>query len=429
VLYYRNGLTNDWHTLQVIALGTGNPHSGGSKLFVDAVQFSAEDRPHGYPTGTGPTEAQRMIFGYTSREDYRDSHGDTWRPATEFVTRIGAGKDSVAECWWTHAAADTISGTRDPDLYRYGVHAQDFWVNLTVGPGRYHVRLKFAATRGLDARRNCFDIRLNGKRVVERLDVAATAGGPQRAVDLVFSDVAPSHGVIEIRFTAARTMQGDQVVRGEAFVQAVEVGPGRGGSGAKPVSAPAPQLTGNLLLNPGFEETSNGIVGGPGVKSTLAGWTCEFTGPSQSYVWQESDYSRHPDWGLPEIRTGRGALRTHTDGQGRTRIFQDVEVLPKTRYTASVWVRTADLRGKGFGQNTNDSASLAITELNASGQVLRQHPKVELKTAGRYTRHSTTVLTGEATAAVRFVLEGILHCRYEEGHITFDDCALSQDSR
>ena len=90
---------------------------------------------------------------------------------------------------------------------------------------------------------------------------------------------------------------------------------------------------------------------------------------------------------------------------------------------------TADLRGKGFGQHTNDSAGLSIAELNSSGQVLRHHPKAELKTSGPYTRLSATLTTGEATTAVRFVLEGILHCRYEEGHITFDDCALAQEIR
>jgi hypothetical protein len=32
---------------------------------------------------------------------------------------------------------------------------------------------------------------------------------------------------------------GDKAVRGEAFVQALEIGPGHGGSGARPVSVPA----------------------------------------------------------------------------------------------------------------------------------------------------------------------------------------------
>ena len=364
VLYYRNGLSNGWHKLELVVRGTNNPYSRGSSVYVDGLQFSAADGRHAYPGGTGPKETQRMIFGYTGREDFRDAQGHLWRPATEFVTRVGTGKDTVAESWWTQPATNAIAGTADPELYRYGVHARDFWVNLTVGPGRYRVRLKFAATRGLDTRKNCFDIRLNGQRVVERMDVGATAGGPDRAADLVFEGIEPHHGVIEIRLTAAR----GAAPGGEAFLQALELGPGRGGRGARPVSAPPPAPGAELLLNGGFEETNQGVVGTAGTRSVLAGWTCEFAGPSQSYVWQESDYSQHPDWGLPEIRTGRGALRTHTDQQGRNRIHQDVEVLPGARYTAVVWVRAADLRGKGFGRNTNDCCGLGIVEFDRQGE-------------------------------------------------------------
>ncbi|MBN2508195.1 MAG: hypothetical protein JXQ71_16040 [Verrucomicrobia bacterium] len=240
VLYYCNGLSNGWHTLELVVRGTNNPWSKGARVCVEGLQYSAADGSHGHAVGTGPTAAQRMVFGYTGREDFRDSQGQSWRPATEFVTCIGAGKDTVAECWWVRPAADPIAGTPDPELYRYGVHARDFWVNLTVGPGRYHVRLKLAATRGLDTRRHVFDIRLNGERVVERLDVAATAGGPDRAVDLVFNDVLPRQGIVEVRFTAVPGQAGGRRVEGEAFVQALELGPGRSAPGATPVSAPAP---------------------------------------------------------------------------------------------------------------------------------------------------------------------------------------------
>jgi hypothetical protein len=233
------------HTLKLVARGAGNPLSQGARVNVEGVQFSAATGVANYPAGTGPREPQRMIFGYPRREDYRDAAGNTWRPGAELVTRLANGADTVAACWWTNAASGEISGTADAELYRYGVHGRDFWVNLTVGPGRYHARLKFAAARGLDTRANCFDISINGRRVVERLDVTATAGGPNRAVDLVFDDLTPRNGILEFRFTAAGISNADTTVRREAFVQALEIGLGSGGPGAKPISVATVEGTGS----------------------------------------------------------------------------------------------------------------------------------------------------------------------------------------
>ena len=426
VLYYHNGLADTEHTLKLVVSGAHNPYATGNNVCVDAVQWASGGEACHVPAGRGPTETQRMIFGYPERADYRDSQGRLWRPATEWVTRIGAGKDAVGQCWWPQPSPEPITGTADPELYRYGAHARDFWANLTVGPGEYYARLKFAATRKLETPPNVFDIRINGRRVVERLDVSATAGGPNRAMDLVFNHLQPIHGMVEIRFTAARIAVEDQLRRGEAFVQALEIGRGTGGRGARPVSAPAAPWFGNLLLNPGFEETVNGIVGGPGARASLAGWTCEFGGPAQSYIWQERDYQQHPDWGLPEIHSGQGAIRTHTDRAGHTRITQEVEVLANTAYTASVWVRGADLRGRGFGRHTNDSAGLILCELDDTGRVLRQHKKVEVKAAGAYAPLAQTITTGPQTVVVRFSLDTVLHCPYQEGHVTYDDCRLAR---
>lgn len=226
VLYYKNGLSSGPHSLQVVARGTKNPYSQSNCVYVDAVQFSAAGGVCNFSSDVGPTASQRMILGYASRQDYRDTHGRIWRPGTEVVTRVGTGRDTVHDCWWTNAVTESIAGTTDPEIYQYGYHAKDFWVNLTVGPGKYFVRLKFAATRGIDTRKNCFNILVNGHEVVSNLDVAATAGGPNRAADLVFNDVAPKDGVICLRFSSTRDGNG------EAFVQAIEIGTDSGGRGA-----------------------------------------------------------------------------------------------------------------------------------------------------------------------------------------------------
>ncbi len=51
------------------------------------------------------------------------------------VVRTGHNTDPVTRTWWTSPPEKPIAGAADPELYRYGVHAPEFWVNLTVGPG------------------------------------------------------------------------------------------------------------------------------------------------------------------------------------------------------------------------------------------------------------------------------------------------------
>ncbi|MBN1488659.1 MAG: hypothetical protein JXA69_01975 [Phycisphaerae bacterium] len=424
VLYYRNGLSDGEHTLKFVATGTANPYSQGRHIYVDAVQFSAENAPGGPSAGTGPTEAQRMILGYPARQDYRDADGHLWRPGTEVVTRLAPLRDTVAECWWTDAVTEPITGTPDPELYRYGYHARDFWVNLTVGPGKYYVRLKFAATRGLDTRKNCFDILLNGRKVVERLDVAGTASGVNKAADLVFNGITPKNGIIEIRFTSPLVGDGGQTVRGEAFVQAIEIGPGPGGQGATPVSSTASAPAGNLLLNPGFEETKAGAPADKHGQYAGDEWRAELKGSAMVYLWQESAFAGRPAEGLPEFHSGQGALRTHAEKDCHAQIYQDVVVQPGTTYTGSVWVRAVDLRGKGFGNDPAESAALLLLELDDNNKVLKSHERVLVTKAGPYRLLSKTITTGRETTTVRFSLETILKCSYTEGHVTYDDCAV-----
>ena len=231
LLFSRADLLKNEHTLQILALGKGNPRSEGAYVYLDGADWSSASGKPELGEGRGPTEAQRWVFGYPGREDLKDSAGNLWRPATEWIVRTGTMTDSVAATWWSTPCPEPIAGTKDPQLYRYGAHAKEFIANVTVGPGTYYVRLKFAATRGIDTKKNCVTIEICGKRVVTKMDVAATAGGPNKAVDLVFNNIAPRNGVIDVRFVGGDP---DKPGSGEAFVQALEVGPGSGGTGATP---------------------------------------------------------------------------------------------------------------------------------------------------------------------------------------------------
>ena len=227
VLHYKSGLGSAEHELRVVLRGEGNPLSRGNEAYIDALQYSDATGDSGFGEGGGPTGFQRLIFGYAGREDYVDSAGNSWRPATEFVARTGRRTDSVAKTWWTMKQATFVKGTPDEELYRYGVHWSEFVVNLTVGPGTYFVRLKFAENQFTEPNQRAFTISINDETVAQAVDIFATAGEAWKAVDLVFNNIQPQNGVIEIRF------KGEEINgrASEAMVQAIEVGPASADAG------------------------------------------------------------------------------------------------------------------------------------------------------------------------------------------------------
>lgn len=228
ILFYKNGLAQGKHNLEIVGSGTKNPQSSGTQINIDAIQWSAAQGETGFGEGNGPADTQRVIFGYVGRQDYTDSTGRTWRPATEFILRIKALADLVPTSFWTEPRLQEVAGTPDPELYRYGVHGRDFTTYFTVAPSQtYHVRLKFCqAEAPSQPGENATSIEIQGQEVVSDMDIAATAGGLGKAVDLAFNDIKPKNGVIAIRFYHRFS--------GQAMIQAIEVGPGQSPNGAKP---------------------------------------------------------------------------------------------------------------------------------------------------------------------------------------------------
>ncbi len=166
-----------------------------------------------------------MIFGYPLREDYIDSNGNAWRPATEWVTRSGYGRDVVKEAWWTNRRSMYIGNTPDEEIYRYGVHAPELWANITVGAGTYYVKMKFADTplhpfleRDKDGKpiTHTVDIKINEEEVVSDMNIAQAAGGTYLAVDKIIKNVKPQNGMIEV-YVIGQNENG-------AAIQAMEVG-------------------------------------------------------------------------------------------------------------------------------------------------------------------------------------------------------------
>jgi len=217
-----------------VARGDKNPLARGAQIAIESAQYSAATGDAGFGAGGGPKGAQRLIFGYTGREDFVDSKGDAWRPGTEFVARVGADVDTLAQCWWRKRRSMYIGGTRDEEIYRYGVHAPEFWVNLTVAPGPYKVRLHWADTPETpwmeregdkwEAVARPTTVLINGQTVIENLSVRKEVG-TFHAYTREFENIQPENGIIELRFKSTS--------HHEAMIQAVEIIPESNASESK----------------------------------------------------------------------------------------------------------------------------------------------------------------------------------------------------
>jgi len=225
-IFLKNGLTNGLHELKIMVRGEKNPLARGSRIAIESAQYSEAIGDAGFGSGGGPKGAQRLIFGYTGREDYIDSHGGAWRPGTEFVARVGADVDTVAKCWWRNRRSMYIGGTPDEEIYRYGVHAPEFWVNLTAAPGRYTVRLHWAdtpETPWIEREGDKWEtvsrpttVLINGQTVMENLNVRKEVG-TFHAYTREFQNIQPQNGTIELRFKS--------IPSHDAMIQALEIIP------------------------------------------------------------------------------------------------------------------------------------------------------------------------------------------------------------
>jgi hypothetical protein len=410
VLYYRNGLSDGSHTLRVVVRGAQNAKSSGARVYVDALQWSTATGTSGWGAGGGPTETQRMIMGFPGRPDVRDSSGNTWRPGTEFIIRTGTMTDSVAQSWWTTPAPLPVMTTRDTELYRYGVHGKEFCANVTVGPGTYYVRLKFAANRRLDTCQNCVSIAINGQPMVSQMDVAATAGGAMRAVDLVFNGIRPRNGVIDIRFVGGNASMS---IPGEAFVQAIEVGQGNCDKGSVPVTV----LGRNLLRNAGFEQWSADERG----TIVAEKWQCAVDAESAAIL--EPVVSAMDD-GEQFGTVAEGIRAARMRGPGRSRLMQEVAVCPRSAYRASALVSAHGTAAAGPAAQPAGTAALLLEELSADGKVLKQHRAPAAIEADAYRYVSLQLTTLPDTACVRFVLDTMLRGDAASGWIGYDHCVV-----
>jgi hypothetical protein len=99
---------------------------------------------------------------------------------------------------WAGFPTHTIAGTQDGAVYqsvRYGLTAY----HLPSSNGVCRVTLKFCEPHYSVAGRRVFDVKLQGRAVIENLDIFAKAG-QNRALDYTFDEVRVTNGWLDIEF-------------------------------------------------------------------------------------------------------------------------------------------------------------------------------------------------------------------------------------
>jgi hypothetical protein len=100
----------------------------------------------------------------------------------------------------TYASTKTVKGTPTPELYQNERFAEGPLVyRFCVSNGTYSVKLKFAEVWFTRAGQRIFNVLINRVPVLSRFDIAAAAGGPDRAIDREFR-TSVTDGQIVIQF-------------------------------------------------------------------------------------------------------------------------------------------------------------------------------------------------------------------------------------
>ena len=163
-----------------------------------ALVHAEESRVYADFTSPGPlTPVKRLAVNLGGPGDRRDTGGQLWfaYPRREHFLGMGlpleaefyeGGKFDRRDSTWS-----VVAGTKTPWVY---ASRADGLKSLTVplrndtdGAGKYTVRLAFAAPSGDKPPKRVFDVKLQGKVVRKRLDIAA--GGAGKAVLLQFEGI------------------------------------------------------------------------------------------------------------------------------------------------------------------------------------------------------------------------------------------------
>lgn len=164
--------------IRVVAAGpSGHADWGGSTTFNDALRVTRE----GPPPEPGSVVAAINAGG----------------PAYDAVDGTPYAADAAFDGGSTQVSAHAVDGTEDDALYndwRWG----NFAYHLPLPPGPYRVELQFADTYNSAPGQRIFEVSIEGVRVLDDLDLIATAGVDTAVVRRF--EVSVDDGMLDLAF-------------------------------------------------------------------------------------------------------------------------------------------------------------------------------------------------------------------------------------
>jgi hypothetical protein len=219
-----------------------------------------------------------------------------------------------------------IEGTKEAPVYqtvRYGMGGY----HLPMPNGRYAVTLKFCEWHHGAAGRRVFDVTLQGKPVIEALDVFAKVG-PRRALDFTFDDVAVTDGWLHVGFVGKVELPAIAgiVVTGPGYTKKINCGgPAYKDYEADNAPAAAPPVAPSEDFYRDWAGHEFGPEAGPQAAAIFAQVDCKLPRP---VGWVDGPGGTGPD-GNPWDKAGKeyafvddlAALRPNVKGAGNLERF------------------------------------------------------------------------------------------------------------
>jgi hypothetical protein len=178
----------------VVYYSTNTGQSGTTIKSKDVPHADTRDMPK---TRGRKSEASYRINCGASKK-YEEENGNIWEADHPSVKKEG-WKESGGSC--VDRGNIKISGTSIPAIYQTEKYGRMNYI-FNAENGTYGVALYFAETYATWSRVRIFDVYIQGKKVLDKIDVFKETGGRNIALVKEFSDIEVRNGRLNIEFKA-----------------------------------------------------------------------------------------------------------------------------------------------------------------------------------------------------------------------------------